>query len=131
MRFEFTVCMRTFLILFSLFGIVSSADVFACGFCSGDRAASVYSFKNKKFADRVHGRYVSVEISGQGTAEDFARALEVLRKLPGVYGKTVRGAYAQKAASFVLRSRTSFETAAEKFSKESPGWNLKLVEENS
>ena len=106
-----------------------SASALACGFCGGDRAASVYSFKHKQFATRMKARYVSVEAQGPGAEPEFAKAMECLGRLRGIYGRTVRTAFAQRAASFVLRPSSTFEGVAEAFASACSGWSVKLVED--
>lgn len=101
----------------------------ACGFCGGDKAASVYSFKNKQFAARTNSKYVSVELSGKGAEEEFNHAVSALAKVRGIYPKTIRSAFAQKAVSFVIDPNFKFEGLAKAFSKNQPGWSMSLVEE--
>lgn len=101
----------------------------ACGFCGGDQAASVYSFKNKQFAARTNSKYVSVALSGEGAEEEFNRAVNSLAKVKGIYPKTVRSAFAQRAVSFVFGPDFNFASLAEAFSEKEPGWSMKLVEE--
>lgn len=111
-----------------LIGVETQA--LACGFCGGDKAASVYSFKNKKFAERVKAKYVSVELTGpQGAEEEFKRAVATLSKVKGLYPKTIRSAFAQRAVSFVFRPDSSFESLVEEFSRREPGWSMKRVEQ--
>lgn len=106
-----------------------SQPALACGFCGGDKAASVYSFKNKQFAERTNSRYVSVELAGDGDEEDFNRAVEALKRINGIYKNTFRTAYAQKAVSFVFKTSVRFEDLSRAFSESRPGWSMKLVED--
>jgi hypothetical protein len=106
-----------------------STPLRACGFCGGDKAASVYSFRHQRFAKQSGARYVSVELIGKGGEAEFKRVIEALKRIHGVYPKTVLSAYAQKAASFVYQPAIRFEDLAHELSERARGWSMKLVEE--
>lgn len=121
--------MKQILVALLLVVLLDDSTAIACGFCGGDKAASVYSFKNKGFAKKVGANYVSAELAGAGGAREFQAAVGALVGLDGVYPKTVQSAYAQKAVSFVFKADTKFEDVAEALARARPGWTLKLVEQ--
>jgi hypothetical protein len=123
-----TLVMKLALALLILSTSSHVSTALACGFCGGDKAASVYSFKNKKFAERTDSRYVSAELAGEGDRESFAKVVATLKRLKGVFPKTVRGEHAQRAVSFVHRPDVEFAEIARGVSRGHPGWSLKLLE---
>lgn len=121
--------MKTLMTIIVGLGLVTASPAMACGFCAGDKAASVYSFKNKKFAEVKNAHYVSVELKGAGTQEEFKASVEVLKSLEGIYSDTINSAFAQRAVSFVYRSDFSLEQIARQFASKRSGWTMKLVEQ--
>ncbi len=101
----------------------------ACGFCAGDKAASVYSFRNKTKAEKVGNHYVSVEVLNAGTSEDFDRAVKSLGAVEGVVKGSVRASWAQKAVSFVYEKNLRFDEILKRFSDKAQGIGLRIVEE--
>lgn len=121
--------MKTAISAFLAAALLTSIPAYSCGFCGGDKAASVYSFKNKKFAEQTGSKYVVCELVGDGSEESFTRAVDALKRLKGVYGKTVRAAYAQKSVSFVIKSLASFDEVSRAFAEREAGWSLKRLED--
>ncbi|MDZ4678593.1 MAG: hypothetical protein SGI74_13935 [Oligoflexia bacterium] len=119
--------MKTTIIIASMILLPGFAN--ACGFCKGDKAASVYSYENKKKAEKRGANYVSAEIAGISSESEFKLALRALKTIEGVVPESVNGSFEQKAVSFIHEKDIDFSNIEEAFFKKNPATNLKKVSE--
>ena len=127
MKTKMVVCIELLSISASV--IFFSGFAVACGFCKGDKAASVYSYENKKLAEERGANYLSAEIIGIKSEAEFKLALEALKTIDGVFPESISASFQQKAVSFVHEKDIDFFTINKMFAKKVPGTSLKKVPE--
>ncbi len=108
--------------------LVAHVQAIACGFCVGDKAASVYSYKNKRMAEKTRNHYVVIEIKGFHSKEQIPLLKKAFSKISAVDSKTLRFAPEQSAASFVYQKGTSFGEISRAFLIEMPELEIKQLE---
>lgn len=119
--------MRYVLILF-VSAVTISTSALACGFCPGDRIASVYCHESIKMAKETGQQYVVFEVIGAADEVSFNQAIAALKKAKGVEAGRLKAAFAQKTVSLVLSKDQSAEALAERLSGGSKRFQLKVMQ---
>lgn len=119
--------MRYLLILFISATMITSSAL-ACGFCPGDRIASVYCHESIKMAKETGRQYVVFEVIGTADEASFNQAIAALKKAKGVEPGRLKSAFAQKTVSFVMNKNQSAESLAESLNAGSQGFQLKVMQ---
>ena len=116
-------------IVITLLHLVSwvPTNAHACGFCDGDKAATVYSYKNLEWAKRSGNHYVVVEIIGLKSKTQVPNVISVLKSINGVFPKTITVSDFQKSASFVIEQNLSFEAVRQGFEETLGDMKLRLI----
>ncbi len=125
-------CMKMFYIICGILFVhlTISSSAYPCGFCQGDKAASVYSFKNKKLAERTSNVYIAVEIVGYTQSDQTFYLKKTLLSLDCVIKNTVRLSPQNSAGSFVYDQSCSLEKIEKDFAEKTQGkYQLKSLKD--
>lgn len=112
--------------LATLLFLASTPQALACGFCDGDKAASVYCHESIELAKATGQHYVVLEVVGVHDEQAFDRAIRRLRNAKGVNASRMKTAFLQRTVSFLLSKDESAEGLAARLSIGS-GVSLKVI----